>query len=271
MTLDNILGVKSKNYGECGYCKNGGNDEVNTIYIPYDVYAEWKYVMYIMDDKEWGCLFNVEEVEGGYLIKDYFIPKQEVTGVSCEFKDGTTARGNMHSHHGMGAFASTTDKESTLGVHDFSLILSHKEIIGFERRELPCRGHGIVECNVEIIGLSDLDQRIKDNIIVKAYTYAGSGSCRRWNTEKGDWEDWDYTKKEEDKTGADAETSAGEEYERNMDKLAGETLTLDRWDMERICTYCANVECSDCPIFLRLVELGVEDEDSPYCKSLFMC
>ena len=92
----NILEVKIKNYGECGFCTERDNQE--TLKIPWNIWSQWLYISQCMGDKEWGAVFWVKD----NTITGFKIPKQEVGSVDCEFKEELGGDGIIHSHHDMG-------------------------------------------------------------------------------------------------------------------------------------------------------------------------
>ena len=73
----NILEVKIKNYGECGFCSDRDNQEV--LKIPWSIWSQWMYNSRLMQDKEWVAIFWVKD----NTITSFKIQKQEVTSVEC--------------------------------------------------------------------------------------------------------------------------------------------------------------------------------------------
>ena len=67
----NILEVRIKNYGECGFCSE--HDDQDILRIPWDIWSQWKYISQCMQDKEWGAVFWAKD----NTVTSFKIPKQE--------------------------------------------------------------------------------------------------------------------------------------------------------------------------------------------------
>ena len=145
----NILDVKVKNYGECGYCK----EQKELIKVPSEIFIQWIALMWKMDDKEWGGVYDV--VDG--VIQNFRIPEQEVSGSTCEFKEDLPANGIIHSHHTMGSFHSGQDDAQARNLYDYSLVISSKNIIGTRRKILPCGGFGYIPLDIQVMGVPEID------------------------------------------------------------------------------------------------------------------
>ncbi len=140
---ENILGIKVENFGECAWCKKEDTEE--QLIIPFDIWTKWLHVSWCMNDKEWGANFVVEDG----IITDWNIPKQEVTGSSCEIDPAETGKNHMHSHHSMGAFWSGQDDTASRNLHEYSIVWSTKGYKACRRMKLPCGGWGYKD--VELI------------------------------------------------------------------------------------------------------------------------
>lgn len=148
----NVLDVKVKNYGECGFCKDTDNKAV--LHIPWSIWTEWQHISLRMRDKEWGAVFWVKD----NAITSYKIPKQEVTGVECEFKEELGGDGIVHSHHNMGAFHSSQDDHHARNLYCYSIVVSNKD--GSEatkRARLPCGGFGYLKLELRLVDLPEID------------------------------------------------------------------------------------------------------------------
>ncbi len=148
----NILDVRIKNYGECGFCSEGDNQEA--LKIPWNIWSQWMYISQHMGDKEWGAVFWVKD----NTITSFKIPQQEVGSVDCEFKEELGGDGIIHSHHDMGAFHSSQDDAHARNLYTYSIVIANaKGSIATKRVKLPCNGFGYVKINLELIELPALD------------------------------------------------------------------------------------------------------------------
>jgi len=139
----NILEVKIKNYGECGFCS--GQDFKETLKIPWNIWSQWMFISRLMQDKEWGAAFWVKD----NIITGFKIPKQEVTSTECEFKEELGGDGIIHSHHDMGAFHSSQDDAHARNLYTYSIVIANsKGNVATKRVKLPCGGFGY--CNIEL-------------------------------------------------------------------------------------------------------------------------
>src|SRR3990170_550084 len=154
----NLLDVKVRNYGECGYCTDKNNKII--LNIPLSIWSQWLYISQKMGDKEWGCVFWVEESS----ITQFKIPKQQVSSTECEFKDELGGTGIMHSHHDMSAFHSSQDDRHARNLYEYSIVISNSK--GYEatkRVKLPCDGFGYVRVELNLVGCPELDlSKIKE-------------------------------------------------------------------------------------------------------------
>lgn len=148
----NVLDVKVKNYGECDFCKDTDNKAV--LHIPWSIWTEWRHISMRMRDKEWGAVFWVKD----NTITTYKIPKQEVTGVECEFKEELGGDGIVHSHHNMGAFHSSQDDHHARNLYCYSIVVSNKDgSEGTKRTKLPCGGFGYLKLELCLVDLPEID------------------------------------------------------------------------------------------------------------------
>lgn len=165
----NILEVKIKNYGECGYCSELDNQEA--LKIPWDIWSQWMYISQRMGDKEWGAVFWVKDS----TIISFKIPNQEVGSADCEFKEELGGDGIIHSHHDMGAFHSSQDDAHARNLYTYSIVIANaKGSIATKRVKLPCRGFGYVKISLKLIelpaiDLSKISERTKE-FIPQAYS-----------------------------------------------------------------------------------------------------
>lgn len=148
----NVLDVKVRNYGECGYCTD--KDNRITLNIPLTIWSQWLYISQKMGDKEWGCVFWVED----NTITHFRLPKQEVSSTECEFKDELGGDGIMHSHHDMSAFHSLQDDHHARNLYEYSIVLSNsKGYDATKRVKLPCEGFGYVKVELQLTECPELD------------------------------------------------------------------------------------------------------------------
>ena len=148
----NILEVKIKNYGECGFCQ--GHDNQEALNIPWEIWSQWQYISQRMQDKEWGAIFWVKN----NTITGYKIPKQEVSSIDCEFKEELGGDGIVHSHHDMGAFHSSQDDAHGRNLYTYSIVIANsKGSIATKRVKLPCNGFGYVKIRLQLIELPEID------------------------------------------------------------------------------------------------------------------
>lgn len=148
----NILEVKIKNYGECGFCTDRDNQE--TLKIPWSIWSQWMYISQRMEDKEWGAVFWVKD----NTITSFRIPKQEVTSVECEFKEELGGDGIIHSHHDMGAFHSSQDDSHARNLYTYSIVMANsKGSIATKRIKLPCNGFGYIKISLQLVELPVID------------------------------------------------------------------------------------------------------------------
>lgn len=145
----NILGVKLREFGECGWCKEE-SDAI--LQIPFSTWAEWLFITSRMDKNEWTAVFDVV----GDVLVDYRIPKQEVASGSCELEEDLGGNGIVHSHHSMGAFHSGQDDKHARNLYQWSIVLSHTDYVITHRAQLPCGGWGHKKCKIELLGAPEI-------------------------------------------------------------------------------------------------------------------
>ncbi len=148
----NILDVKIKNYGECGFCTE--KDTQEALDIPWNIWSQWMYISQRMGEKEWGAVFWVKD----NTITSFKIPKQEVGSVDCEFKEELGGDGIIHSHHDMGAFHSSQDDAHARNLYTYSIVTTNsKGSIATKRVKLPCNGFGYVKISLKLVELPQID------------------------------------------------------------------------------------------------------------------
>jgi hypothetical protein len=146
----NILDVKIKNYGECGFCA----DHEEILNIPWNIWSQWLFISQQMGDKEWGAIFWVKN----NTITGFKIPKQEVSSVDCEFKEELGGDGIIHSHHDMGAFHSHQDDAHARNLYTYSIVVANsKGSIATKRVKLPCSGFGYRAVKLQLIDVPQID------------------------------------------------------------------------------------------------------------------
>jgi len=148
MKNTNILDIRTKNYGECGYC----SENIEELKIPWEMLSKWLFISLKMGDMEWGGIFTVEDD----TIVDFKIPKQEVAEAEVEFKEDLKGNGIIHSHHSMGAFHSSQDDHHARNLYDYSIVLSTTNFIGTKKVGLPCGGVGYVRLNLILINAPEI-------------------------------------------------------------------------------------------------------------------
>ena len=192
----NILEVKIKNYGECGFCVDKDNQE--KLKIPWDIWAQWMYISNRMNDKEWGAVFWVKN----NTIISFKIPKQEVTSVECEFKEELGGDGIVHSHHDMGAFHSSQDDAHARNLYTYSIVIANsKGGIATKRVKLPCNGFGYVKIKLQliklpVIDLSKIREKERELVPEAASEFQGSeypcATCQTGDCENCEYIDMPY-------------------------------------------------------------------------------
>ena len=148
----NILDVKIKNYGECGFCEEHDNQE--TLIIPWEIFSQWLYISRQQQDKEWGAVFWVKN----NAITGFKIPRQEVSSIDCRFKEELGGDGIIHSHHNMEAFHSSQDDSHGRNLYCYSIVISNSRgCVATKRIKLPCSGFGYVKIALQLSGLPEID------------------------------------------------------------------------------------------------------------------
>lgn len=148
----NILKVRVKNYGECGWCLDPENKVI--LNIPWHIWSQWLHVSRQMGSKEWGGVFWIKD----NTVTEFKIPKQEVTLAECEFKEELGGDGIVHSHHNMDAFHSSQDNLYARNLYTYSIVLSNtKGCEATKRIKLPCGGFGYVKVELQLSDCPDID------------------------------------------------------------------------------------------------------------------
>lgn len=136
-------------------------------------YPNIEWLAYLLGDKE----------NEPYVVKDIFVPKQEVTStrvdkIDCPEYNTLPVIGVIHSHHGMGNGFSGTDDEWINQNHNLSLCISHGGIAGQVRWRTPCGSRKIIKVKVKVKYPEldfDFDSWVKESserINEKTYTYS---------------------------------------------------------------------------------------------------
>lgn len=179
----NILDVRIKNYGECGFC--GEQDNRECLNIPWDIWSQWLYISRLQQDKEWGAVFWVKDS----TVTGFKIPRQEVSSIDCEFKEELGGDGIIHSHHHMDAFHSSQDDTHGRNLYTYSIVITNsKGSIATKRVKLPCGGFGYVKITLQLsdlpqIELSKISQKRTDLFQEASYVSSeGSHPCDTCST-----------------------------------------------------------------------------------------
>lgn len=148
----NILDIKSRDYGECGWCKD--SDNVAKLKIEWSLWCTWLFINSKMDNLEWTGVYDVVDE----VITNFRLPRQVVKGTECEMLEDLGGNGVVHSHHNMGAFHSGQDDKHCRNLYTYSLVLSNSNgYDGSMRRILPCGGFGHSELELEFINAPSID------------------------------------------------------------------------------------------------------------------
>jgi hypothetical protein len=170
----NILDIKVVKCGDCDYMKQQPEEK---IYVPFDIWTEWQWIMKKMSDKEWQAVYDVQVKEvfpadgkdaavSGPIVTAYRIPKQTVTGTSAEFvnepesSEQLKGDGIIHSHHNLGLHKhSGQDDSQSRNLYDWSILLFNggTGVEASRRIKSPCGGFGFVKATVFLIGCPEID------------------------------------------------------------------------------------------------------------------
>jgi len=218
----NILGVETKNYGECAFCKDQPEVELE---ISWKIWSEWLHIMRKMKKLEWGAVFWVEDGK----ITHYAIPEQEVTSSMCEFLEELGGDGMIHSHHDMGAFHSGQDDKQERNLYKYSIVLSNTGSVSTTKFDLPCGGFGYRNVSLILhddtgIDLSPITE--KSYIVVSKkderrgfYDGSDDGYYERFKNNhmsKKEQKRLKRLEKEKEKEGAEADSKIIEDLEVDM-------------------------------------------------------
>lgn len=128
----------------CSYVKDETDEK---IFLSPEIYCKIKSLCTKIED-EWQMFLSGEAVEGGIFLKDYYIPKQEVTGSSVKnldcidkkFIEDYKILASIHSHSSMGVFFSSTDENDTnLQSLDYHIVTNNNgEFKACKKVRLPC-------------------------------------------------------------------------------------------------------------------------------------
>lgn len=171
---DNILGIVSKDYKECGFCKTKDKE---TLYVSWETWSRWLYINSKMGSNEWTGVYDVRDK----YLHNFRLPKQEVSSGECEMLEDLGGNGVVHSHHNMGAFHSSQDDKHCRNLYEYSIVLTNNN--GYEacrRIKLPCGGFGYVEVEIVLYKVPkvELDKIKERSNVITEYPvgdYSGSG------------------------------------------------------------------------------------------------
>ena len=148
-----------------------------TIWIDTLAKVKIDYLMKKMDNLEWLAYL----IGDGDIIRDIYIPKQEVTSEDIDNIDTSRLNvmpvlGVIHSHHTMGSFFSGIDKDWINQNNDISLCVSSTGIKGQVRWKTPCGSLKIVPVNLKLnmeieLDTEDFNKIIDERIKKKSYVY----------------------------------------------------------------------------------------------------
>lgn len=235
----NILKVRVKNYGECGYCSNAENKAI--LNIPWHIWSQWLYVSQHMGSKEWGAVFWVKDD----TITSFKIPKQEVTSIECEFKEELGGDGIVHSHHNMDAFHSSQDDLHARNLYCYSIVLSNTK--GYEatkRIKLPCRGFGYVNLELQLSDRPDID-------------------FSKITEKKQELVPETYHKNHQEELGFGADESPCSRCEGFECKTCKFAIGRGREDMPPFCDYCGDYDfCDSCKKLAKYLDNYPEERKS---------
>lgn len=249
----NILEVKIKNYGECGFCQDKDNQE--TLKIPWGIWSQWTYISSRMGDKEWGGVFWVKDD----VITGFKIPKQEVSSVDCEFKEELGGDGIVHSHHDMGAFHSSQDDTHARNLYAYSIVIANsKGSIATKRVKLPCSGFGYVKIKLQLVELPLIDlSKIREKTVelvpqTASELQASEQPCE--NCQTGDCENCEYI---------DMPYMACATCDTFKCKSCKLTGGLDMREVLPFCEYCNDSDiCSSCEKLAKYLKNYPEETEA---------
>lgn len=158
----------------------------------------------VRDKVEWAVLLNGTRSEDGYevTVERFTVPVQERSGTHAVIREVELADdvvGVMHSHHTMGAFFSTTDKNTLNPRFPSSIVVAvENNNLGFKYEAvgkviLPCGGLGEVKFRLAVAGVkrfaakairgqhgesdSDLKGCLEYQMVGDEWTYSRAARC----------------------------------------------------------------------------------------------
>jgi hypothetical protein len=207
----NLLEVEVKNYSECGFCKEKETEE--KLIVPFNIFSQWLYLLFVMGDKEWGGVFWVKDQR----IVEFKIPQQEVTSGDCEFKEELGGDGIIHSHHNMGAFHSAQDDRQSRNLYKYSIVISNSGYEASAKVKLPCDGWGYTTLKLMLEDTPISTEKIE----VKSFSYD------KYYDDNYDY-GYNYNKPKRRK-----------DYQQNFPFEENK---------KKNCEICSTFDCEDCPI-----------------------
>ncbi len=159
---------------ECENCSYAERLTARVIIFPERLYKYWRDLTKVNPNLELMGLFRFQEEGDKITITEITIPEQEIDAAQCKLlkRDGLW-EGHIHSHHGMAAFFSGTDKTDTLPMYRFSVVSNHNgEFLAVEKLQLPCGGEYfkrllVVIQEEEIFNPEELKSLVKSKVQIK--------------------------------------------------------------------------------------------------------
>ena len=145
------------------------NIPIFTVQITGECYLKIKSLMATQKNKEWLAYLQGEikddkpknENDGNheitYTVNDLFIPKQVVSYASVNVVNSELPEnciGVMHSHHSMGAFMSSTDRDWINSNHNLSIVVAKDDMKAQVRYFSPCSNgtkYFVIEPEVDLL------------------------------------------------------------------------------------------------------------------------
>lgn len=190
-------GEKHNCASACSWAEEHQQDSSLTILISRPVEAAIMTLCKKIKD-EWQMLLLGEEVEGGLLITDYYIPKQQVTAASVKNLDCIDAafirdRGvvaTIHSHSNMAVFFSSTDDEYTNNslIKNHIVVNNRYETTAVMRRALPCGMVKFVKAKVDFESTPEADSKDISNIELLPIQSSWKEDREKWEHEYDSYE-----------------------------------------------------------------------------------
>ncbi|MCD6489500.1 MAG: hypothetical protein J7K20_02080 [Thermodesulfobacterium sp.] len=255
----NILDVEVNYYKNCDYCSK----LEDTLYVPWEIYTQWLYLLRLYPDKEWAGILKIEDK----VIKEFIVPKQEISSANVEFTDDVNGNGVIHSHHSMGAFHSGQDDEAVRNLYEYSIVIANNGYDACRRIKLPCGGWGYINIKLEIINAPEIpfDNIQEKKVVIPNYNYK-KDFTPIYNYKKD--EDLKNNKKIEEETDEDFNN----DYELFFEKCKKCTafnckdcengFMLDAYNYELpFCIDCKTFDCKNCWKLKKYLKNYPEDKE----------